>query len=602
MPEVSKSSISEAIRTRILDWAGPAFPLETREEAARVYADCMAGKQSDEIEAYSGELEFGTGGLRGILGNGSGRMNVYTVGRATLALCRVLKARSRKPALVIAFDSRRKSDQFSLITAGIAAGQGFQVYLFDDVAPTPMLSYAVRKLNGTGGVVITASHNPPEYNGYKVYGSDGSQIVGSDQKEIEKQIASIRWEEIQFLSETDPAFKKNVKRIGSDIRKTYFQEIAKTPFATPAKPDKKKFHLVYSPLHGTGGKWVPDLLRHFGFQVSVVPEQEQPNGEFPTVKYPNPEEADALKLSRELSIQKDADLFMATDPDADRLGIGVKIDKGNYALLNGNQIGSVLCAHLCEKIAAEKKNPGSYHVYKTIVTTDLQKCIAEANGIKIHDVLTGFKYIAEQMRLLDTGSKEMNYKKGKEIYLFGGEESYGYLPVDFVRDKDSLSSALLLCEILAQRGDLLAYLNQVYLKYGLYLEDLKSVTMKGADGQKKIKEIMLRLRNENWTGLPVGERKIVSVLDYLNQTRDGKKAPAVFGQLPPADVIQMILEPEGKLTIRPSGTEPKVKLYVSLKSSGSPTSLEELEKGRLELENELASVSGVFIAKTGLAG
>lgn len=601
MPESSKHAIPEAVRARILDWAGPSFPLEIREEAVRVHADIMAGKHSEEVEAYSGELEFGTGGLRGVLGHGAGRMNRYTVGRATLALCRVFAKRSRKPALVIAYDSRRKSDEFSIVTAGIAAAQGFKVYLFDDVAPTPILSYAVRRLQAASGVVITASHNPPEYNGYKVYAEDGSQIVGSIQKEIEKEIAAIAWSDLKFLSESDPLFKKQVKKIGPEIRKAYFAEIARSPFATSARPEKKKLHLVYSPLHGTGGRWLPDLLRHFGFQITVVPEQEKPNGEFPTVKYPNPEEPDALKLSRELAIQVDADLFLATDPDADRLGVGVRIERGNYALLNGNQIGSLLCAHLCEKIS-QGKDASRYHVYKTIVTTDLQRRIADQNGIKIHDVLTGFKYIAEQMGLLDTGSKQMGYKKGRDLYLFGGEESYGYLPVGFVRDKDSLSSALLLCEILAQRGDLLGYLNQVYLKYGLYLEDLKSVTMKGLDGQKKIKEIMQRLRTDDWSGMQVGGRKVSAVLDFLHQTRNGKKSHADFGVLPPSDVIQMVLEPEGRLTIRPSGTEPKVKLYISLKYTGSPSSLDELAKARTELENELASASGIFIARTGLAG
>jgi phosphomannomutase len=599
MPESAKHGSLDAIKERILDWAGPGFPLEIREEAVRVFGDFAAGRHSDDVEAYSGDLEFGTGGLRGVIGNGSGRMNRYTVGRATLALCRVLASRARKPSLVIAFDSRRKSDEFAAVTAGIAASLGMQVYLFDDVAPTPMLSYAVRKLGATGGVVITASHNPPEYNGYKVYGEDGSQIVGTDQKEIERHISQISWAEIPFLASDAAAFKKLVKKIGAEIKKSYFQEISKTSFATPARPQKQNLHLVYSPLHGTGGKWLPDLLRHFGFKVTLVPEQEKPDGEFPTVKYPNPEEADALKMARELSVQVDADLFLATDPDADRLGIGVKKEKGAYVLMNGNQIGSMLCAYMCEKAA--KKNPEHQHVYKTIVTTDLQRRIAEQNGVPIHDVLTGFKYIAEQMRLLDLGSKEMGYKKGRDTYLFGGEESYGYLPVGFVRDKDSLSSALLLCEILAEKGDLLGYMNQIYLKYGLYLEDLKSVTMKGLDGQKKIREVMQRLRSEDWTGMAIGSRKISAVLDYLHQTKDGKKAPSVFANLPESDVIQMLLEPEGKLTIRPSGTEPKVKLYVSL-SQGTPTSLDELEKSRNELENELASVSGIFIARTGLAG
>lgn len=624
-------SAEDAAKTAILDWAGPAFPLEVREEAAQVFGDYLRKGAGETIDYYTRPLQFGTGGLRGVIGNGAGRMNPWTVGRTTVGLCNYLKDTAKKAgkkaSLVIAHDSRRMSPEFARITAGIAASMGLKVFLFDDVTPTPVLSYGIRKLKASGGVVITASHNPPEYNGYKVYVGDGSQLVGDAQNHLEAAIAAVSgWDGIPFLNEKAPLFKKQVKKVGNDIKKAYYTEFEKVDFvggkkgpskAKPANSSAKprsKIKIIYSPLHGTGGPWLPGLLKKFGFSVEMVPEQAKPDGEFPTVRYPNPEEPEALKLSEELARTREADIFLATDPDADRLGAGVRNDAGGYTLINGNQIGSIMCAHLCEKVAEAKlaagsasaraqssKNSKRYHVLKTIVTTDLQKEIADANGIEVRDVLTGFKFIAEQMRLMETGNQQAGYQKGKDVYLFGGEESFGYLPVEFVRDKDSLASALLLCEVLAERGDLLAYLNQVYLKYGLFLEDLKSITLKGSAGQAKIKEIIDGLRKQDLIGWKLGERTVVGVLDFQKQTRDGKKSAKDFGQLPPSNVVQLLLEPEGKLTIRPSGTEPKVKLYASLRAKAQPSSLDELQIAQDELENELASISGHFFARTGLA-
>ncbi|MCR9140783.1 MAG: phospho-sugar mutase [bacterium] len=615
-------SPEDAAKSAILDWSGPAFPLEVREEAAMVFADYVRKGANDTADFYMHPLQFGTGGLRGVIGNGAGRMNPWTVGRTTVGLCNYLKSRDKKKAsLVIAHDSRRMSPEFAQTTAGIAASLGLKVYLFDGVTPTPVLSYAIRKLKASGGVVITASHNPPEYNGYKVYIDDGSQLVGDAQVHLEDAIAAVSgWEGIPFLFEKDPVYKRNVKKVGPEIKKSYYAEFKRLDFVSTAKQNKakSKLKIIYSPLHGTGGPWLPGLLKQYGFNVEMVPEQEKPDGEFPTVKYPNPEEPEALKLSEELARTRGADIFLATDPDADRLGAGVRNSAGGYTLINGNQIGSIMCAHLCEKVTearqaqnakaatgSKKKNKAAkeprYHVLKTIVTTDLQKEIAEANGIEVRDVLTGFKYIAEQMKLMEKGDKAAGFKKGRDEYLFGGEESFGYLPVDFVRDKDALASALLLCEVLAERGDLLDYLNQIYLKYGLYLEDLKSITLKGSAGQARIQEIIDGLREQNLIGWKLGDRTVTGVLDYKNQTRDGKKDPKVFGLLPPANVVQLLLEPEGKLTIRPSGTEPKVKLYASLHSKSTPSSLDELQLAMDELQNELASISGHFFARTGLA-
>lgn len=598
----------ELIRKRILDWAAPCFPLEIRDRAAQVYVDYIRSKHSEDIDYFASEIEFGTGGMRGIIGNGAGRMNPWTIGRATLGFCNYLKRRDRKPSMAIAYDSRRMSAAFARTVAGIAAGEGIKVFLLDDVAPTPILSYAIRKLELSGGAVITASHNPPEYNGFKVYMEDGAQLVGPRQQELEESISAIvDWGDIHFTSPEEPLYRQNVKLIGADIKRTYIKEFKKCAFISAAdNPAKKRLKIVYSPLHGTGGRWLPDLLQAYGFEVHQVKEQQEPDGEFPTVRYPNPEEPEAMRMAEETARELDADLFLASDPDADRLGAGVKSGEGQYTLLNGNQLGSIMCAFMCERISGGRARQGRsekerrWHVLKTIVTTDLQREIARRNGIAIHDVLTGFKYIAEQMRYMEEGQKRNGYTRDRDVFLFGGEESYGYLPVSFVRDKDSLAAALLLCEIMAEHGSLLSYLNQVYLKYHLYLEDLKSVTLKGSEGQGKIQEIIETLRDADLIGWELGDRRVVSVLDYQKQTRDGKASSEDFKNLPASNVLQLILEPEGKLTIRPSGTEPKVKLYASLRHPNQPSSLDELEKGKKELTNELATISGAFFARAGL--
>lgn len=585
--------MSEAtIQARILDWCGPSFPLTIRDSAAKVYQRYMAGDRSDEVFAFMAEIKFGTGGLRGVIGSGPNRMNAWTVGKSTLGFARFLKKNFNSASVVIAHDSRRMSREFAEITAGIFAGQGVKVHLFDSVAPTPILSYAVRHLNASGGVVITASHNPPEYNGYKVYLSDGSQFTGDDQIGLEKEIEAIKDWNIPFIGKDDSIFQKQVKIIGNEIKTAYYSEFDKLPWV---KKLSKPLSIVYSPLHGTGGAYMPGLLEKYGATVLPVVEQIEPDGEFPTVEFPNPEEPEALELCRQTALKNRADIFVATDPDADRMGAGILNKKGDYTLINGNQTGSILCAYLCETYG----NAGA-QVFKTIVTTELQRNIAKSNRVAVRDVLTGFKYIAEQMRYLEHG--EAGFDKSKDFYLFGGEESYGYLPIDFVRDKDSLASTLLLCMVADQKGSLLDYLDEIYLKYGLYLEDLKSITMKGFDGLERMNKSIDGLRAANLQQVELGERKIVSVIDYQAQTVDGKPSATVFKNLPKSNVLQFKLEPEGVLTIRPSGTEPKVKLYVSLRHSLQPQSIEELGVLRHELENELSIVSGLFLTKAGLIG
>ena len=586
--EITKEDLIQA-------WTAFPFSKEIREIAEKVLDLFKQGESSPETEAYTTPLEFGTGGIRGVIGNGVGRMNDYTVGRAAHGLCRFLKKKYKKSTLVIAYDSRRKSHEFATITAGIAAGYGINVKIFNIPTPTPLLSYAVRYFKAQGGVVITASHNPPEYNGFKAYLEDGGQLVPPDDAKIIGSIEGITdWNEVKFITVKSPEYKKFV----SEIKKDVFQAYKKNVFSSPVYNGKAlnkvrgKLKIVYSPLHGTGGVYMKSLLNDAGYKnVYIVPKQEKPDGEFPTVKYPNPEEKEALELSIEYSKEKNADIFIATDPDADRLGIGVRDSTGNYQLLNGNQIGSILSAYLSEKVAGSKKK-FDYHIFKTIVTTDLQTNIAKLNKIKIKDVLTGFKYIANEMNKLN--------KDKKKKFLFGGEESYGYLPVDFVRDKDSLSSALLLLEILTEKKDLLSYLNEIYLKYGLYLESLKSINLSGSAGKEKIKLSLEKLRNSNLVGESIGERKIIAVLDYKNKKVIGSAKPSVFSGLPPADVIQLLLSNNAKLTIRPSGTEPKVKLYSSFQSLSSPKELSEIEPLKTKLQNEIKQAETIFVGMAGL--
>ncbi|MCB1190261.1 MAG: phospho-sugar mutase [Leptospiraceae bacterium] len=583
----------------ILSWTKAPFQANVIKEAQAIYEDFKAGKSDLEIEAYTIPLEFGTGGIRGIIGNGVGRMNNYTVGRAALGLCRHLQTLSKNPLIVIAYDSRRKSKEFAEVTAGIAASLKIRVKVFPAVAPTPLLSYAIRHFKAHGGVVITASHNPKEYNGFKAYLSDGGQLIPPDDGKIISAINNITdWNEITILKKTDPIYTKYVDLIEASLFETYKSKVLKSNiYNTKLDPkDRMANKIVYSPLHGTGGAYMKDLLKTAGYKnLFLVSEQEKPNGEFPTVKYPNPEEKEALQLCIETSKKRGANIFIATDPDADRLGIGIKKESGDFELLNGNQIGSIMCAYLSEKVAAAReksKSKTEYHIFKTIVTSDLQESIAKANKIKIKNVLTGFKYIAEQMGKID-GDKTKKF-------LFGGEESYGYLPVEFVRDKDSLASALLLLEILSDKKDLLAYLDEIYLKYGLYLESLKSVTLKGEAGKQKILDSLEKLRTTNLLGQNLGTRKVISFMDYKNKKASGKATKAVFNGLPPADVIQLELEGNAKLTIRPSGTEPKVKLYSSFKSLEKPITREDLPDLREKLTKEIMQTQTNFIKLAGL--
>lgn len=576
----------------ILSWTKSPFSSEIQNEAKKAYEDWRKGVSSELVDAYATPLTFGTGGIRGKIGNGIGKMNLYTVGRAALGFISYLRDTQKNASIVIAYDSRRLSKEFAELSAGIAAKLGVRVFIFPKVTPTPLLSYAIRYYKASGGIVITASHNPPEYNGFKAYLSDGGQLVPPDDSLIIRRISDLHdWSQIPLVKKTDKDYKKLVKPVGPVVFKTYLKELKQAGILSSVKPKTRQdLGIVYSPLHGTGGDYMKEMLNFFGYKsVFLVPEQKKPDGEFPTVKYPNPEEKEALALCEFYAKKKKAATFIATDPDADRLGVGVRRKDGEYEYLNGNQIGSIMAAYLSERKKSKNK---TYHLVKTIVTTDLQEAIAKKNGIKIKNVLTGFKYIAEEMKQIES--------KKNNIFLFGGEESYGYLPVPFVRDKDSLSSALLFVEILAEKGDLLSYLESIYLKYGLYRESLYSLTLEGSQGQDKIKKSIEKLRSDNLIGKVIGGRKVVGVLDYEIQKAQGKGKASAFKGMPKSNVIQVELEGNAKLTIRPSGTEPKVKVYSSFASLKKPKKQNEIEALWETLGKEISQAETEFLQLAGL--
>ena len=573
---------------KVLDWTVPYFPEEVRKEASLVYKSLVNNTSNPNVDYYTTELEFGTGGIRGLLGYGPGRMNIWTIGRVSTALVRTLgRGIFKKKKLVIAYDSRRMSLDFAKSTAGIAAKYGVEVYLFDKPTPTPILSYATRKLKASAGIVITASHNPPEFNGYKVYNKEGAQIVDKEQKLLEREIAKIKsYSKISFLDTEEKKYKKKVQYLGDEILEDYKKDIQTCNFVSSASnPKKKELKIIYTPLHGTGDAWLPPLLKSFGFSVESVAEQAKADGEFPTVKYPNPEEKEALKKAEELAQKREAQLFLATDPDADRLGIGVRNDEGSYTYLNGNQIGSILLTFLCEK---ENFSTKTKRAYKSIVTTDLHRKIAEKHKVKLEDILTGFKYVAQKIQQFP-----------EEEYLFGSEESYGYLPVSFVRDKDSLSSALLLAEIATEKN-LLSYLDEIYLNYGLYLERLESITLKGEEGKKKIENLMQDFRPKNpkeikeLNGKNFGGRSIKKIIDYKEQKINQKEDLDYFSDFSISNVLQFLLEPEAKISIRPSGTEPKIKIYISIAYSHKIIDLESLKEAKILLKKELEVIKKDF--------
>lgn len=542
----------DEIKKKAESWLSPEFNDETRNEVREM----LEKDEKKLVDAFYQDLEFGTGGLRGIMGAGTNRMNIYTLGMATQGLSNYIIKQCGNEGIrvAIAHDCRNNSRLFAETAADIFSANGFEVFLFDSLRPTPELSFAIRHFKCQSGVVITASHNPREYNGYKAYWDDGGQVVAPHDKGIMDEVRNIKSvSEIKFDGKKD---KINI--IGKDTDDAFLREVLKMRINPEVITGNSDIGIVFTPIHGTGVILVPPALRLFGFNnIISVPEQEEPDGNFPTVRSPNPEEPDALKLAIEKAISTGAELVMATDPDADRLAVACKNKEGDFVLLNGNQTGALLTYYILSQFKDRKKFKGNEYIIKTIVTTDLMDRIAEKFNVKCYNVLTGFKFFAELIRNLE----------GKEKFIGGGEESYGFLPGDYVRDKDAVASCALIAEAAAwaisSGKSLYEMLIDIYLEYGIFKEKLINIVRKGKEGADEIKAIMVSYRQNPPT--TINNSKVVRIKDYETMlSTDCISGEKTEIDLLKSDVLQFFLEDGSKISVRPSGTEPKIKFYFSV--------------------------------------
>ena len=519
----------------------------------------MEGDEAKIEDAFYRNLAFGTGGLRGVIGAGTNRMNIYTVAKASQGLANYIIANFPKEErkIAVSYDSRIKADLFARVASGVFAANGIKVWIYTELMPTPCLSYAVRALNCAAGIMVTASHNPSKYNGYKVYGADGCQITTEAAAAILEEIEKVDiFEDVRNVSFESALQVGDVAYITENVYTDFVNEVLGQSLITADDEIDKNVAIVYSPLNGTGLKPVTRTLKEAGYtNITLVEEQKNPDGNFPTCPYPNPEIKEAMALGMEYARKNNADLLIATDPDCDRVGIAVKNADGEYVLLSGNQTGCLLLDYVCSMRVKNGTMPADAEVVKTIVTTDLGQQIAENYGVKTVNVLTGFKFIGEEIGRLE--------KQGKAYsYIFGFEESYGYLSGSYVRDKDAVDGAFLICEMFAYYKtigiSLLDKLDELYKKYGYCLNTLHSYEFEGSAGLEKMQNIMASMRND----MPeIGGVKVVKVNDYLKGI-DG---------LPKSDVIKFYLEGNGSVVVRPSGTEPKMKVYVSISAADEAT-------------------------------
>ena len=547
------------------------FDEKTKEEIKNI-------KNEEEIkDRFYKSLEFGTAGLRGVIGAGTNRMNKYTVGKATQGLANFIKKeKAEGRGVAIAYDSRHMSKEFSEVTALCLNANGIKTYVFESLRPVPELSFAVRKLNAIAGIVITASHNPPEYNGYKVYWEDGAQIVSPKDKQIIDEVNAVEdYKDIKTISKEEATKKELYNVIGKEIDDAYMDELKKLVLNPGAINSQKDIKIVYTPLHGTGRMPVQRILKELGFtNVSIVKEQEEPNGDFPTVKLPNPEDKAAFSMALDLAQKENADIVLATDPDADRLGVYAKDSKtGEYMSFTGNMSGLLIAEYILSQKKEKGILPENAVLIKTIVSSNLADAIVKEYGINLIEVLTGFKYIGEQIKLLE--------QSHKYTYQFGYEESYGCLIGTYARDKDAISAVAMLCEAAAyykEKGlTLWDQMINIYEKYGYYKEGLFSITLKGADGAEKIKQMMEKLRTSKIEHL--GENKVISKKDY--QTQEGiiySTEEKIKLELPKSNVLYYDLENNGWVAVRPSGTEPKIKFYTGVKGNSLEDAEEKLNK------------------------
>jgi len=518
-----------------------------------------------EIEdRFYKNLEFGTAGLRGIIGAGTNRMNKYTVSKATQGLANfIIKENGQNKGVAIAYDSRNMSKEFSEIAANCLNANGIKTYVFEELRPVPELSYAVRKLNCIAGIMITASHNPPKYNGYKVYWDDGAQIVAPKDKEIIKEVNNVeKYEEAKTMNKQEAVKLGLYNIIGKEIDDSYINELKKLILNPDKIKEQQNLKIVYTPLHGTGNKPVQRILNEIGFKnIFVVPEQEKPDGRFPTVDYPNPEDKKAFKLALELAKNEDADIVLATDPDADRLGVYAKDNKsGEYMQFTGNMSGMLIAEYILSQKKEKGILPQNSALITTIVSTNLAKAISKEYNLKLFEVLTGFKFIGEKMKIFDE-TKEYSYQ-------FGFEESYGCLVGTHARDKDAVVAVMMLCEAAAfyksQGINLWEQMINIYEKYGYYLEDTVSITLEGSDGAEKIKQILNNLRENPKKEL--GKYKVLEFRDYQEEKVINMNTNEVSKtDLPKSNVLYYELEKEAWCCVRPSGTEPKIKFYIGVK-------------------------------------
>jgi phosphoglucomutase len=571
---MENTEMLKSVKEKAQQWLGPEFDAETRKSVQHM----LENDEKELIESFYKDLEFGTGGLRGIMGAGTNRMNIYTVGMATQGLCNYIKkefSHVKQLKVAIAHDCRNNSRLFAETTAEIFSANGFKAYLFEGLRPTPELSFAIRHLGCQTGVVITASHNPKEYNGYKAYWDDGGQIIEPHDTNIIKEVEKITsFSEVKFMGGEKPEI------LGPEIDEIYTDNIKALSVNPEVIARQSDLKIVYTPIHGTGVKLVPLTLKKMGFKnIYNVPEQDVNDGNFPTVKSPNPEESAALAMAIEKAVKVDADLVLATDPDADRVGIAVKDSSGKMILMNGNQTATILIYYLISQWSAKGKIKGREYICKTIVTSDILNLIADDYKVKHFDVLTGFKYIADILKTYE----------GKLDFIGGGEESYGYLAGEFVRDKDAVMSCALIAEACAWAKDqgksLFEILIDIYVKYGLFKESLVNVVRKGKEGAEEIQKMMDGYRSN--PPKMINNCQVVMLHDYEERkSTDQLTGKVIPISLPKSNVLQFLLADGTKISVRPSGTEPKIKFYVSvnekLKSREELSNVEKLLDERID--------------------
>ncbi|MFA8298598.1 MAG: phospho-sugar mutase [Hyphomicrobiales bacterium] len=545
--------INKDILSKAQEWL--TYDPKTKEEVQNL----IDNNPKELVDSFYKDLEFGTGGMRGIMGAGSNRMNKYTVGAAAQGLANyIIKSfPDEELKAAIAYDCRNNSPYFAEITAQVLSANGIKVYLFTELRPTPELSFTIRHLSCQSGVVITASHNPKEYNGFKAYWQDGGQLISPHDKNVIEEVQSIHsLKDIKFEGNKDLIIKTN-----EDIDNEYLERVCSLSLSRKAIDEDNDIPIVFTALHGTGGTMIPRALKKLGFKnISTVKEQDIYDGNFPTVASPNPEETSALQMALDLGEEVNAELVMGTDPDADRVGIAVRNKENKLTLLNGNQAASILIYYLLSKWSEDGKLTGNEYIAKTIVTTELLKDIADSFKVKCFDVLTGFKYIADLI----------HKNEGKMQFIGGGEESYGYLVGEFIRDKDAVISCTMFAEIAAwaksQGKTIYDILIDIYTKHACYLESLVSLVKKGKEGSEEIQKIMATYRNA--PPKKIADYKVVQINDYsISKSFNIKTGEEKDIDLPKSNVLQFFTEDGSKISVRPSGTEPKIKYYISVKLS-----------------------------------